>query len=102
MGRHHVNATIYDKNGKILSSASNDYNKSHPVQAKFAAQVGEPYRIYLHAEIAALIRLRNDDRPFRITVSRYKKDGSAGNAKPCAVCEAALKAWGIERVEYTL
>lgn len=100
--QHLIRATIYDKWGNVLARAINNYTKTHPVQARFAKQAGEPDRIYLHAEIAALTKLRKDDRPHRIFIERYKRDGSAGNAKPCTVCEAALKHWGIKKVEYTL
>jgi tRNA(Arg) A34 adenosine deaminase TadA len=100
--RHVVTATIYDKSGNVLSCQQNNYSKSHPLQARFAALVGQPERIYLHAEIAALIRLKKNDRPYRIAIERYHRNGSAANARPCEICEAALKQWGIKRVEYTL
>jgi tRNA(Arg) A34 adenosine deaminase TadA len=100
--RHVITASICDKSGKLLASAVNNYNKSHPIQALFAQKAGEPERIYLHAEIAALVQLRKTDVPYSINITRYKKDGTPGNAKPCAVCEAALKHWGIKEVNYTL
>jgi tRNA(Arg) A34 adenosine deaminase TadA len=102
MAKQSLIATIYDKQGNILSYARNNYSKSHPLQARFAALVGQPERIYLHAEIAALIKLKKNDRPYRIAIERYHRNGTAANARPCAICEAALKQWGIKRVEYTL
>lgn len=72
------------------------------MQAHFAERVGEPARIYLHAELAALLKLRKDDRPFQISIERYLKNGTPGNAAPCRVCQAALKHWGITKVEHTL
>lgn len=102
MAKQHITATIYDKQGKALAYARNNYSKSHPLQARFAALVGQPERIYLHAEIAALIKLKPNDRPYRIEIERYHKNGKPANARPCAICEAALKQWGVKQVQYTL
>jgi tRNA(Arg) A34 adenosine deaminase TadA len=98
---HTVRAAIFNKKGRELAIAENNYIKSHPLQAKFAIKVGQPDRIYLHAELACLTKLKRKDKPYRILVERFKKDGSPGLAKPCAICDAALKAYGIKRVEYT-
>ena len=100
--QHRVIATIFDKADNILAIASNNYNKSHPIQAHFAQKAGEPERIYLHAEIAALVKLRKTDVPYRIFISRQKRDGSMGNAKPCALCLAALQHWKINNISYTV
>ena len=99
---HHITATIFDKQGRVLSTARNNYFKSHPLQAKFALRVGQPDRIYLHAELACLTKLKRNSQPYKIKVERYKKDGTQGNAKPCAICEAAIKSFGIKLVEHTL
>lgn len=101
MARYHLKATITDKHGNVLAYAENSYSKTHPVQARFGAQNGKPDAIFLHAEIAALVKLQRGDKPYKISVVRYRKDGSTGCAKPCLVCEAAIKHWGIQRVEYT-
>ena len=60
-------ATIYDKRGNILSIGYNSYTKSHPYQAKLAALVDEPYKIYLHAEIQAIVNLRGG-KPYHFSV----------------------------------
>ena len=97
-----IKATITDKQGNVLSTAENNYSKSHPIQARFASFSGQPDRIFLHAEIAALIRLPRGAKLHKIFVSRFHKDGKPANAKPCLVCEAAIKHYGIKNVEYTL
>lgn len=102
MGKHQITATIEDKAGHVLSSAKNNYNKTHPLQAHFASNVGEPSRIFLHAEIAALIRLPKNSKPYKIVVSRFLKNGQPANASPCRVCQAALKHWNIFKIEHTL
>lgn len=102
MGKFLITATITDKSGMVLAHENNHYNRTHPIQAKFATDVGQPLRVYLHAEIAALVRLKRGSKPHKIFIERYTKDGKPANAKPCAICEAALKHYGIKKVEYTL
>lgn len=84
-----------------MSRASNSYTKTHPLQAHFAKLAGKPNATYLHAELAALLKC-GKRKPFSIFVERYKKDGSSGLAKPCAICERAIKAWGVKRISYTV
>lgn len=100
--RFKITATITDKQGNVLSSAENNYNKSHPIQARFANLSGQHHRIYLHAEIAALTKLPRGAKPYKIFVERFHKDGKPANAKPCPVCEAAIKHYNIVKVEYTI
>ena len=102
MAKHVIYATLYDKRGNVLARAVNNYSRSHPVQAAFAAVAGMPERIYLHAEIAALIKLKENDRPYRITVERYTKDGRPANSAPCPVCLTALKQYNVVKVEHTI
>lgn len=97
--KHTVTATILDKRGNILSKATNSYVKSHPIQAKYATLHGEPYKIYLHAEIAALVKAKG--KGYKIVIERYNKEGKPMLAAPCPICAAAIKAAGIERIEYT-
>lgn len=48
-----IKATCYDKRGRKISDAFNDYKKSHPIQAHFAKLSGRVDAVYLHAEVAA-------------------------------------------------
>lgn len=98
--RHKVVAYCYDKRGRLISRASNSYKKTHPLQKHFANLVGRPEAEYLHAEIAAL--LRTNDRPIHhIHIERFDKQGNPALAKPCSICEAAIKAYGVKTVSYT-
>jgi deoxycytidylate deaminase len=97
----HITATIYNKRGKIISKGVNSYVKTHPKQAKAAKAVGDPERIYLHAEIDALIACRFEI-PYKIKIERYDIKGNPKNAKPCPICELAIKKAGIRFVEYTM
>ena len=99
--RFNIVATVYDKRGRKLTEGNNSYTKTHTLQAKFAVQVGLDDKIYLHAEISALSKLKKGQKPYRIFVERYKENGEPALAKCCKVCEAAVKAHGIKYIEYT-
>lgn len=98
--RFKIQATCYDAKGRVLSKGRNQYNKTHPLQAHFAKLAGEPYKIYLHAEIAAILKA-GGKKIHTIKVERYTSDGCAANAQPCPICQLAIKAFGIKRIEYT-
>lgn len=100
MGKHLITASLFNKRGMLLTQATNSYTKTHPAQIKYAEQ--STAKIYLHAEIAALVKLRKGMEPYKIVIERYGKDGRSRIAKPCPVCERAIKAWNIKRVEYTV
>ena len=99
--RFSIVATVYDKRGRKLTEGTNSYTKTHTLQAKFAVQVGLDDKIYLHAEISALSKLRKGQKPYRIVVERYKENGDPALAKPCLVCQAAIESHGITLVEWT-
>lgn len=99
--RFSITATVYDKRGRVLTTGSNSYSKTHPLQSKFAVVTGLCDKIFLHAEISALSKLKKHHQPYRIVVERYKEDGSSALAKPCVICTAAIEAHGISHVEYT-
>lgn len=98
--KQEITATIFDKRGRILAVGKNSYDQSHPRQAYYAAKVGDPKKIYLHAEIAALIKCKGN--PYKIKIERYNKQGEPRLAKPCPICELAIKEAGISFVEYTV
>ena len=100
MGRHLITATVRDKRGRVLSVATNQYGKSHPLQRHFAMLCGEDERVYLHAELSALLRCR-DKIPYSIHVERYTKDGHPALAAPCPICRKALAAFGVKHITYT-
>lgn len=96
-----LTARCYDKKGRLLSTATNNYKKTHPLQAYFASKVGQPAKIYLHAEIAAIIKA-GDKQIHKLVITRYNpKTHKALNAKPCPVCQEAIKAYGISLVSWT-
>jgi deoxycytidylate deaminase len=99
--KYQVTAIIYDRKDNVLSIAQNSYVKTHPLQAHYAAKANEPHRIFLHAEIAAIVRCRDLTKAHKIVVFRYHNDGTPANSKPCAVCAQALRNTPIKVVEYT-
>lgn len=98
--RQKLLACALDKKGKVLSIRSNDYQCSHPVQKHFAELVGRPDAIYLHAEISALIAAKKE--VYKMIVVRVDADGSPVLAKPCKICERAMKEYGVKVIEYTI
>ena len=97
--RFDLTAFAYDKRGRLLAVGRNSYIQTHPLQAKFAKKAGRPQAIYVHAELAALMKARQ--QVHKLAVVRYNKDGSPGNAKPCEICELAIKEFGVKYVEHT-
>jgi deoxycytidylate deaminase len=98
--RYIILAKAYDKKNKLLSTATNTYKRSHPLQSFYAKQVGLDDKIYLHAELLALIRA-GDKKVHRLTVERYNSDGQPALAKPCKICSKAIESYGVSVVEYT-
>lgn len=97
-----MTAIIYDRRGRVLSVGKNSYFKTHTLQAKHAAKVGTPDKQYLHAEVHAITKCRDLSKAYKIFVTRYGKTGQPLLAKPCPVCESAIKSAGIEIVEWTI
>lgn len=99
--KQHITALVYDKRGKLLSMGQNSYVKTHPLQAKLAKEVGENEKIFLHAEIAALIKVKNWSKAHKIVVTRFDKNGKPMLAKPCKVCQQMIKLAGVKEVVHT-
>lgn len=101
MTQYNIIATVLDKKGNVLARATNSYQKTHPYQAMLAKRSGNPEKVFLHAEIAALVKCRSGI-PYKIKIERYNKHNEPLLAKPCPICEAAIKEAGIHLVEYTM
>jgi tRNA(Arg) A34 adenosine deaminase TadA len=98
--KYNLTAIITDKKGNILSIGKNSYVKTHPMQAKFAKKNGKEGAIFLHAEIAAIVKCRDLKNAHKITVMRIE-NGIEKIAKPCDICMAAISDVGIQHIEYT-
>lgn len=98
---HNIKAIIFDKKGRVLSIGHNDYNKSHPVMAALSAKHNEPYKIYPHAEVMAILKCKDLTKAYKILVTRVNNKGDLLLAKPCAICQGAIKAAGITLIEHS-
>lgn len=96
-----ITAIIYDKRGRILAVGKNSYVKTHPLQHHHAHKVGLPEKQFLHAEIHAISRCKKLHKAHKISVMRFDASGKPRVAKPCPVCESAIRAAGIKLVEHT-
>ena len=98
--RQQIAAFAYDKRGRLLAVGRNSYAKTHTLQARFAKAAGNPDRVFLHAEIDALLKGSRRGKIHRMVVVRY---GSSGYllAKPCAGCAMAIAEWDVKEIEYT-
>lgn len=99
--KHNITAIIYDKRGRPLSIGKNSYHKTHPLQVKMAEKVGLPEKRYLHGEIDAIVKCKDLSKAHKIVIMRYTKDGKPANAKPCAICQAAIALTPIKIIEHT-
>ena len=100
LSKKKVGAILIHKN-KVVAHGVNQDTKSHPLQARLAEMVGLSEKIYLHAEISALVKCRSDVDT--IVVARLGGHGGdqLRNAKPCPICALALKEAGIQNVYYS-
>jgi tRNA(Arg) A34 adenosine deaminase TadA len=98
---HSLTAIIKDKRGNILAIGKNSYTKTHPYQAKCAKEVGLPEKVYLHAEIAAILSCNDLSKAHSIHIYRQGKSGLWLNAKPCPICQSAIDKTPIKKVFHT-
>lgn len=92
-------AKTYDKQGKLLSVAKNSYTKTHTLQAEYGRRTGRESAIYLHAEIAALLKARG--KVHKIEILRLTADGKPAIAKPCPACSLAIAEFGVSEIVFT-
>lgn len=98
--RYIIVAHAYDRKGRLIACATNSYTKTHPLQAHFAEKVGHVEKQFLHAEIACLLRCK-DKQCYTLKVYRYGADGELLCAKPCCICQEAIRAFGVVNVWYS-
>jgi len=91
-------AICLDNKGRIVSWATNS-RKTHPLQAEYARRTGKEQKVSLHAEIAALIRARDDIET--VVVARINKRGDLRNSRPCPICRLALEEAGVKEVWFS-
>lgn len=99
--RYQIKTTAYDKRGRILAQAVNDYEKSHPWQKELSTRVGlSEKRSHLHSEVACLLRARG--KPVHtLVIERYDALGNPKIAFPCESCQLAIKECKVKVVVFT-
>ena len=102
--RQNITAIIYDKRGRVLSIGKNNYNKTHPRMYQLSRSVkgyDEYCKIYLHAEMDAIVKCSQLDKAHLIEVYRISPDGNYRLAKPCPICRSAIIQTPIKYVKYS-
>jgi tRNA(Arg) A34 adenosine deaminase TadA len=95
-------AAIVIYQNRIVGVGVND-KKTDPLQARFGKNI---HSIWIHAEIAAIknsLRTINLEqlKKSTIIVTRMRRDGFVGLAKPCSGCMRAIISFGFQRLIYT-
>lgn len=100
--KYNLVAFIKDRKGKILSIGKNSYIKTHPMMFKLALSNGDldPKKIFIHAEIDAIIKCRHLDIAYSLEVYRVSKSGKYLSSKPCPICMSGIKASPIKKIGY--
>ena len=99
--RFELISTSFCKRGRPITTQLNSYHRSHTLQAYFSKRAGlHESRIYLHSELATLIKSKNNE-VYSLLVQRFDAKGNPKDARPCLSCIEAMKAWGVVKVRYT-
>ena len=107
--RYHLGCIAVLKNHIVAASANK--LKTHPQQARFDRFrefnniKSDPRNMHsLHAEIACLNMLRDQDIPYKdleLYIVRLRRDLDYGLARPCAACFNYIKSLGVRKIYYT-
>ena len=98
--RKRVGALLLYKN-RIITYGVNQDTKSHPLQARLAEAVGLKEKIYLHAEISALVKCKTEVDTIVVARLGGHNGNELRNARPCKICSLALEQAGIQHIYYT-
>ena len=96
--KYHFKAIITDKKGKVLSIGENSYSKSHPFMAMWSKRLKDPKKIFMHAEIHAIIKCKDLSKAKYIRIYRVHDNGDYELTKPCVICASAIEEAGLEVV----
>ena len=95
-----LTATTFDRKRRVIAHGENDYKKSHPIMFNIGVKVGQPKKIFLHAEVSALLKGKTK-LPHSIVIQRYDLAGNMALSRPCSVCMEALRMYGVIKIKYT-
>lgn len=100
-----IGAVVTEK-GKLVALGRNS-TKSHPVQREYNQyrnRGGKGCAHHIHAEIAALMKLKDADiqwNKVQIYTYRQTADGRPAMARPCNSCMELIKKLGIKKICYS-
>lgn len=90
---------VLTKRNHVISTACNNMNKTHPIQAK-ASKL--PFTIGIHAEVRCCIGMPFCDLDnSTLYVARILRNGHTAISKPCNSCYSYLREVGVKRVFFT-
>lgn len=69
------------------------------MQASYSRRTGKISAVFLHAEIAALVKAR--EPVYKMEILRFNANGEPVLAKPCEGCALALKEFGVQEIIHT-
>jgi len=101
--RQIMTAIIKNKKGEVISIGKNSYIKTHPIMIKIARSMGifDSKKIFLHAEIDAIVKAEDISKAYSIEVYRvHKRTGSYISSKPCSICRSAIEKTPIKIIKY--
>lgn len=99
--KYEIKSTTFDKKGRIIASAFNDYRKSNPWQKQLSVDSGmSEHRICLHSEVACILKSKSK-QIHTILIERYDEKGRPKIAFPCPSCQLAIKLTEIKKVIFT-
>lgn len=104
--RYSITAIVTSSCGRTKSIGRNSYTKTHPLQKRYADMERSGSKQYLHAEVSAICKFISScgygTKPYAIYVARVDSRGNTKLAKPCRICERAIKEAGIKEIHYTV
>lgn len=97
--KYQLGAAIMIQGKKIISSGANLQSKTHP----YVFHHGEHFSRGIHAEMAAIFRVKNKEtlKGATIIVYRQTKNGDFANARPCPMCLELIRQYGFKKMIYT-
>lgn len=97
-----LTAFIKNKRGNVLAIGKNNYEKTHPYMYSIASRIEgrNTKKIFLHAEIDAIVKCRNLEDAYKIEIFRINKAGKYATSKPCPICFSAILETNIEVIGY--
>jgi tRNA(Arg) A34 adenosine deaminase TadA len=94
-----VGSIALNEKGKKVAVAFNSYTKTHPRMKELGKKVHKEDKVYLHAEIGALIKAKGKAK--KLVVARLLADNTFAISKPCPICMEAIRQAEIDEVYYT-